>query len=76
MLPLPRPIIKVHHPFHRCFRAPTWEHAQALFVGAILTPGPRTVAAALRVLGLAHDSHFQNYHRVLNRGAWSGRALS
>ena len=76
MLPLPRPIIKVLHPFRRLFRKPTWEHAQALLVGSILTPGPRTVSAALRTLGLAHESHFQTYHRVLNRASWSSRALS
>ena len=76
MLHLPRPIIKVLHPFHSLFRKPTWEHAQALLLGTILTPGPRTVAAALRVLGRSHDPHFQSYHRVLNRATWSSRALS
>src|ERR687886_1148783 len=76
MLPLPRPIIKVLHPFRRLFRKPTWEHAQALLVGSILAPGPRNVSAALRTLGLAHESHFQTYHRVLNRASWSSRALS
>src|SRR5262249_41119379 len=29
------------------------------------------VAAALRIMGLARDRHFTNYHRVLNRDAWS-----
>ncbi len=76
MLHLPRPIIKVLHPFRALFRKPTWEHAHVLLVGTILTPGQRTVAAALRVLGLADAPHFQNYHRVLNRDAWSSRALS
>jgi hypothetical protein len=27
----------------------------------------------LRVMGLHHDQHFQNYHRVLNRAHWSSR---
>src|SRR5918997_4467596 len=76
MLHLPRPILKVLHPFRALFRKPTWEHAQVLLVGTILTPGQRTVSAALRVMGLAHDPHFQNYHRVLNRSAWSSRSLS
>jgi hypothetical protein len=40
MLHLPRPIIKVLHPFRALFRIPTWEHAQALLVGTFLTPGP------------------------------------
>ncbi len=76
MLHLPRPIIKVLHPFRSFFRKPTWEHATTLLVGTILTPGQRTVSAALRVLGLRHAPHFQNYHRVLNRATWSSRALS
>ena len=38
-----------------------------LTYGAILTPGRRTVAAALRVLGLADSPDFGKYHRVLNR---------
>ena len=76
MLHLPRPIIKVLHPFRRLFRTPTWEHAQVLLVGTILAPGQRTVSSALRVMGLRHEPHFQNYHRVLNRATWSSRALS
>jgi hypothetical protein len=75
MLHLPRPIIKVLHPFRRLFRTPTWEHAQVLLVGTILAPGQRTVSAALRVMGLAHTPHFQSYHRVLNRAIWSSRPL-
>jgi hypothetical protein len=30
----------------------------------------------LRVLGLSHETQFQNYHRVLNRAKWSSYALS
>src|ERR1700729_1693191 len=47
-----------------------------LIVGAILAPGRRTVAAALRVIGLDRDPHFTNYHRVLNRNQWSSRWLA
>jgi hypothetical protein len=43
-----------------------------LIVGAILTPGRRTVANALRAMGLEMSEHFQNYHRVLSRARWSG----
>jgi hypothetical protein len=39
----------------------------------MLTPGPRTVTAALRAMGLAMERHFTNYHRVLNRATWSAR---
>jgi len=76
MLHLPRPIIKVLHPFAAVFRERTWERAQVLLVGAILAPGQRTVTAALRIMGLSHEPHFQNYHRVLSRATWSARRLS
>ncbi len=46
MLHLPRPIIKVLHPFAAVFRDCTWEHAQVLLAGAILAPGQWTVTAA------------------------------
>ena len=44
-----------------------------LLVGAILTPGQRTVAAALRVMGLSDDQNYARYHEVLNRAVWSPR---
>jgi hypothetical protein len=53
-----------------------WQHAQVLLRGAILTPGSRTVAAALRIVGLSAERHFQTYHRVLNRAIWSSWAVS
>src|SRR5688572_29748850 len=76
MCDLPETIIRVLRPFAPVFRGRVWARATALLVGAILAPGPRTVAAALRVLGLQDDRQFQNYHRVLNRARWSSRALS
>jgi hypothetical protein len=45
-------------------------------IGAILVPGRRTVASALRVVGLSQARHFTNYRRVLNRNAWSAHDLS
>ena len=45
-------------------------------MGAILSPGKRTVTAALRVMGLSAERHFQNYHRVLSRATWSSLAVS
>ena len=63
-------------PFRGAFTAPTWEHVLVLVMGAILVPGRRTVAAALRVMGLGQARHFTTYHRVLNRNAWSARELS
>jgi hypothetical protein len=53
-----------------------WAHVQVLIVGAILTPGQRTVTAVLRIMGLGHEPHFQTYHRVLNRAVWSSWAVS
>src|SRR3954462_12013485 len=38
---------------------------------SILAPGTRTVASLLRISGLMRERHFVNYHRVLNRAAWS-----
>jgi DDE superfamily endonuclease len=63
-------------PFEAAFTAPTFQHVLVLIVGAILTPGRRTVAAALRVVGLEQDPHFSNYHRVLNRNQWSSRRIA
>ena len=36
-------------------------------LGAVLTPGKRTVTAALSVMGLCQNQQCQNYPRVLNR---------
>jgi hypothetical protein len=76
MCDLPARIIRVLRPFAPVFSPRVWAWATTLLVGAILAPGPRTVAAALRVLGLQDDRPFANYHRVLNRARWSPRALS
>lgn len=75
MCDLPETIIRVLRPFAPVFSGRVWPWATTLLVGAILAPGPRTVAAALRALGLQADRPFQNYHRVLNRARWSSRAL-
>jgi hypothetical protein len=76
MCDLPASIIRVLRPFEPVFSSRVWPWATTLLVGALLAPGSRTVAAALRVLGLHEDRPFQNYHRVLNRARWSSRALS
>src|SRR5215212_497289 len=52
----------------------SWRHAQVLLIGAILTPGQRTVASLLRITGLHRERHFVNDHRVLSRAAWCPRA--
>ena len=73
MLTLPDAIVPVLNPFATLFRSPTWLKAQILLVGAILAPGQRTVASALRVMGLSDDCNYARYHQVLNRAVWSPR---
>lgn len=53
-----------------------WSYAQVLMTGAILARGQRTVTAVLRVMGLSAETHFVNYHRVLQRAVWSSLAVS
>jgi DDE superfamily endonuclease len=73
MLTLPTEIIAVLTSFAPLFSQPVFRHAQILLIGAILTPGARTVTNALRVMGLSLTQRFQNYHRVLNRAKWNSR---
>lgn len=73
---LPLPIIHVLRHFEPMFSERVWEWATILLVGAILTPGKRTVTSALRVMGLSQERQYQNFHRVLNRARWSSRAVS
>jgi hypothetical protein len=62
--------------FARLFSRRIWKQAKTLLIGAILSPAERTVTAALRVMGLSGEKHFQNYHRVLNRAIWSSLEAS
>src|SRR3954471_24866280 len=72
---LPREIVRVLRVFEEVFSERVWDWVQVLVVGAILTPGQRTVAAVLRVMGLSEERQCQNYHRVLNRACWSSREV-
>ena len=76
MFPLPPEIITLLANFAPIFDQRVWKHAVVLIIGAILTPGKRTVTAALRIMGLSDEKHFINYHRVLSRATWSCLALS
>jgi hypothetical protein len=60
-------------PFAPIFTRPTWRKAQRLLIGAILAPRQRTVASALRMVGLSEDPNFAMYHHVLSRAKWSAR---
>jgi hypothetical protein len=62
--------------FALLFSARVWPQVQLLVVGAILSPGKRTVTAALRVLGLADDPRFGTFHRLLSRARWSSLKAS
>jgi hypothetical protein len=71
MLVVPKEFANLMTPFAPLFTKRMWQHVQVLLVGAILSPGKRTITAALRVMGLAHAKSFQQFHRVLNRAVWS-----
>jgi hypothetical protein len=76
MRTLPAQYLKLIQVFAPHFSACVWHQARVLLLGAILAPGQRTVTAVLRIMGLSQTQHFQTYHRVLNRAAWSSWALS
>ena len=73
---LPREIVRVLRVFEDVFSERVWDWVQVLVVGAILTPGQRTVAAVLRVMGLTEERNYAMYHHVLSRAVWSGLAVS
>jgi len=69
-------IQQVLEPFRSEFTAPTWIRVVTLILGTILARGRRTVAAALRQMGLQDDPNFSSYHQVFNRAAWSPRKVA
>lgn len=75
-MPLTDLIRQVLEPFRAEFTPPTWARVVTLILGTILARGRRTVAAALRQMGLHDDPNFSSYHQVFNRAAWSPRKLA
>jgi hypothetical protein len=73
---LPPEILAILAHFAPLLAHRVWPHAHTLILGAILVNGRRTVASALRVMGLAQEPHYTNYHRVLNRATWSALAAA
>ena len=73
---LPKWFTDVLQSFAPLFSTRIWPQVQLLLVGALLSPGKRTVTAALRVLGLADDPRFGTYHRLLSRARWSSLQAS
>jgi hypothetical protein len=76
MRTLPTIMIRFLAPFAPLFSKRVWQNAQLLLVGAILSPGRRTVSSALRAMGLDQYKRFHRYHRVLSRASWSSRKAS
>jgi DDE superfamily endonuclease len=74
--PLPERLLSRLVGFADLFTRPTWSNVLVLLAGAILAPGRRTVAATLRILGRECDPDFCTFHRILNRAAWSPRAVA
>src|SRR3712207_1614313 len=76
MRTLPTTLVQVLAPFVPLFSERVWPHVQLFMAGAILAPGKRTVASALRAVGLQEDRSFCRYHRVLSRAVWSSQEVS
>jgi len=76
MLCVPVTLTRLIIRFAPLFSKRIWEHVLVLIVGALLTPGKRTVTAVLRIMGLSQERQFQKYHRVLNRARWSSVAVA
>jgi hypothetical protein len=68
-------MIQVLAPFAPLFSERVFQHVQLLLAGAMLAPGKRTVASALRAVGLQEERRFCRYHRVLSRALWSSREV-
>ena len=76
MRTLPTTMVQVLASFAPLFSERVWRHVRLLVAGAILAPGKRTVASALRAVGLQEERRFCRYHRVLSRAVWSSREAS
>jgi len=76
-MPRPSPeIIRLLSAFAVAFTVPSFAKVVVLVCGAILSPGRRTVSAALRVMGLGQEGNFSKYHHLLSRASWSPWLLS
>jgi hypothetical protein len=75
-MPLPLSIVYILNVFRPAFQARTWPKVIVLVMGTLLARGRRTVTVALRLTGHQNDSHFSQFHHVLNRAQWSALELS
>ena len=76
MRTLPPQMVQALAPFAPLFSRRVFRQVQVLVAGAILAPGKRTVASALRAMGLDQEKRFHRYHRVLSRARWSSREVA
>ena len=70
MPPLPPPMVPLLAVFAPAFSRPTFARALVLRRGTLPAGWRRTVAAALRAVGLAEDPHFGADYRVLSRAGF------
>ena len=68
MRTLPTTMIRVLAPFAPLFSNCVFQHVQLLLTGLILAPGKRTVASALRAVGLPLPSGLK-LCRLVNSGS-------
>jgi hypothetical protein len=73
---VPPILVSLMAAFRGFFTAPVWDHVLVLVAGAVLTPGKRTVSAALRIMGLSRARDFALYHHVLSQARWDSRAIA
>jgi hypothetical protein len=76
LTPLPWLFVSLLSAFAPLFSDRVWQQAQVLLIGAMLAPGKRTVTSCLRITGRSQERRLVNYHRLLSRACWSGRAAS
>ena len=76
MRTLPTKMIQILAPFAPLFSERIWGHVQVLLAGTILAPGKRTVASALRAVGLEDERRSCRYHRISSRARWSSKEAS
>ena len=74
--PVPQILRQWLQAWRACFTAPSWEHVLVLVMGALLSPGKRTVTSCLRMTGRAEAANFATFHQILNRARWSSRAVA
>ncbi|WP_246660656.1 transposase [Nitratireductor sp. XY-223] len=74
--PVPQFLIDRLDPFRTAFTARTWSLVLILVMGAVLSPGKRTVSSCLRITGYAGCATFSSFHQVLNRARWWPKDLA